>query len=463
MRDPLKRPLAREPRGTPPQRGFIEPDHAQQLGRVIKVARVIGEKVLGIKDPLDHDIERTPEREAKVDSTVRMMAKSGQLKGFGRMHPDQVLELVKAELFAYGPLQRFIDAPDISEIMVNGPYIVFMEREGKMEESGHKFLDDAHVERIIQRIVRPVGRTIGPHNPLVDARLPDGSRVNAAVAPCTLDGPTLTIRKFSRHAMSLTDLVGKGALSRNMADFLKIIVAARKNIVVSGSTGSGKTTLINALSEHISEDERVVTIEDAAELSLTQRNVVRLETKRPSVEDPIEVSVRDCLANALRMRPERILIGECRGAEALDMLQAMNTGHDGSMTTVHSNTPRDSVSRLETLALMGGLALPVPVIRRQLASAVHFIVQTSRMRDGSRKVTHITEVQGMEGEIVTLSDVFVYHEGGMDGGRVSGEHRSSGNRPRCIDELKRQGVDVPGHLFQREGASGGSVNRLRGR
>jgi pilus assembly protein CpaF len=456
MRDAMTRPLAREPAGTPPQRGFIEPEHAKELGRIIKVARVIGEKVLGISDPLEKDIERTPEREAKVDSTVRMMAQGGQLK-LGRMRPEEVLKLVSDELFGYGPLERFIASPEVTEIMVNGPYIIFIERGGKLTETGYKFLDDAHVERVIQRIVRPVGREIGPKNPLVDARLPDGSRVNAAVSPCTIDGPSLTIRKFSRQAMRMEDLVAKGALTRNMAEFLKIIVSARKNIVVSGGTGSGKTTLINALSEYINEDERVITIEDAAELVLTQRNVIRMECKKPTLDDPIEVTVRDCLSNALRMRPERILIGECRGAEALDMLQAMNTGHDGSMTTVHANTPRDSVSRLETLALMGGLALPLPVLRRQLASAVQFIVQTARMRDGTRKVTHITELQGMEGEIVTLADVFVFNETGMDGGRVTGEHRGSGGRPRCIDELKRQGVHVPPDLF----LSTPTSNRLR--
>ena len=293
----------------------------------------------------------------------------------------------------------------------------------------------------------PIGRSVGPDNPLVDARLPDGSRVNAAVKPCTLDGPSITIRKFKRQSIGMKDLVKFGSMSPQMAMFLEAVVKTRHNIVVSGGTGSGKTTLINAMSAFISEDERVVTIEDAAELQLTQRNVVRMESKKPTFDDPVEVTIRDCLVNALRMRPERILIGECRAAEALDMMQAMNTGHDGSMTTVHANNPRESFSRLETLALMGGLALPLPVIRRQLASAVNFIVQASRLRDGSRRVTHITEVQGMESETVTLSDIFVFQEEGMRNNRVQGRHVACGNRPKAMERIAQHGIRIPTNLF----------------
>jgi pilus assembly protein CpaF len=438
-------PLDREPAGTSPQRGFIEPQHAALLRSVLHTAAAIGSKVLGIDDPLEADIERTPERVQRVESTLLSLAKSST-RTSDVPHP-MFQDLVMAELFGYGPLDRFLREGDVSEIMVNGPYVVFIERGGKMVETGHKFLDDQHVERIIRRIVRPLGRSVGPDNPLVDARLPDGSRVNAAVSPCTLDGPSLTIRKFQSKSMALSDLVTKDALSPAMARFLAAIVRGRQNIVVSGGTGSGKTTLINAASQFIPDTERTVTIEDAAELRLVQRNVVRLESKKASRDSPVGVSIRDCLVNALRMRPERIIIGECRSAEAIDMLQAMNTGHDGSMTTVHANNPRAAISRVETLALLGGLDMPLLVIRKQIASAIHFIVQVSRLRDGRRKVTNITEILGMEGETVTLADIFVYQEEGIRDGVVVGRHRATGNRPRCIEELVRHGADLPPSLF----------------
>ena len=442
----LTRPLIREPFGTPPQRGMIDPEHAKRIRTVIQLARMIGEKMLGIPDVLDKDVERTPEREKKIAATVKAMKMSGKL-GFADMSVEELARQVSAELFGFGPLDRFIENDEISEIMVNGPYIIFVELDGKMTETGHKFLDDEHVTRVIQRIVRPLGRNVGPNDPLVDARLPDGSRVNAAVSPCTLDGPSITIRKFKRSKIELGDLVNFGSMSPQMAEFLKALVATRHNVVVSGGTGSGKTTLINAMSRFINNDERVVTIEDAAELQLTQRNVVRMESKKPTREDPVEITIRDCLVNSLRMRPERILIGECRSAEALDMLQAMNTGHDGSMTTVHSNSPRDSISRLETLALMGGIGLPIDVIRKQIATAVHFIVQASRLRDGSRKVTYITEVQGMEGKTVTLSDIFRFEETGMRDGKVVGKHMGCGNRPKAMENIERHGIRLPPNLF----------------
>ena len=440
-------PLDKEPPDTAAQRGFIDQRHAWHLKTVIQAAAAIGTKVLGIEDPLEKDIERTPERVQKVESTVRSLAKGGTQQ-LGDFTPQQFLDLVVAELFGYGPLDRFLARQDISEVMVNGPYIIFIERNGRITETGHKFLDDAHVQRVIRRIVRPLGRSVGPDTPLVDARLPDGSRVNAAVFPCTLDGPSITIRKFQKSRMALSDLVDRKAMSAEMARFLAAIVQARQNIIVSGGTGSGKTTLINALSQFIPDGERVVTIEDAAELKLVQRNVVRLESKKASIDSPVAVSIRDCLVNALRMRPERILIGECRSAEAIDMLQAMNTGHDGSMTTVHANNPRAAISRLETLALMGGLDMPMLVIRKQIASAVQYLVQAARLRDGSRKVTHITEILGMEGEIVTLSDIFVHDElGTSKDGKVEGRHRATGNRPRCTEELARHGITFPPNFF----------------
>lgn len=435
-----------DPPGTAPQRGFIDPKHAHLLKTVISVAKLIGEKMFAIQDCLDKDVECTPERERKVEATVKAMLAGGQIK-LGYVSAEEFKAMVKAELFGLGPLERFTRSTEISEIMVNGPYIIFVEQGGKLRETGHKFLDDEHVMRVIQRIVRPLGRQVGPKSPLVDGRLPDGSRVNAAVAPCTLDGPSITIRKFSRNRIGLDQLVAWGSMTPAMAEFLKAIVSTRHNIIVSGGTGSGKTTLINALSEYIDPGERVVTIEDAAELQLTQRNVVRLESKKPSIEDPSEVTIRDCLVNALRMRPERILIGECRSAEALDMLQAMNTGHDGSMTTVHANTPRDSISRIETLALMGGLNLPLHVLRKQIASAVHFIVQASRLRDGSRKVTHITEVQGMEGQTITLGNIFTFEEEGFRGGKIVGRHKAAGIRPQAMETIEMSGIKLPPRIF----------------
>jgi pilus assembly protein CpaF len=336
----------------------------------------------------------------------------------------------------------------ISEIMVNGPYIVFVENSGKLVESGYKFLDDDHVERIIKRIVKPLGRVVDEDHPLVDARLPDGSRVNAVIRPCAIDGPNMTIRKFSRERLTIPDLLKFGSLNENMARFLEAAVVSRRNIIVSGGTGSGKTTLINVLSGYIPEHERTVTIEDAAELQLKQRNVVRLETKKPTPDNPQEVTIRDCVVNALRMRPERIVVGECRSGEALDMLQAMNTGHDGSMTTIHSNSPRDCISRLETLVLMAGVDLPLSVVRKQIASAIHIIVQAGRLRDGSRKVTYITEIQGMEGDTIIMSDIFKFVDQG-DGpeGKMSGQHEASGRRPNCFKFFQQYGYDLPPSVF----------------
>ena len=442
----LTRRVPADPAGTPPQRGFIEPRYAWHLKLIIRIAEHIGTKVLGIQNPLNQNIERTPEREVKAQDAFRILLKAGTFQ-LGDLTPETLWPLVLAELFGFGPLDRYLEQADISEIMVNGPYVIYIEQKGLLTETGHKFLDDEHLERIIRRIVRPLGRDIGPKNPLVDGRLPDGSRVNAAVFPCTLDGPSVTIRKFGANTIAMGDLVDWGSMSPQMARFLSALVQVRKNILVSGGTGSGKTTLINALSQFIPDGERVVTIEDAAELKLQQRNVVRLESKKPSYDNPVAVTIRDCVVNALRMRPERILVGECRSAEALDMLQAMNTGHDGSMTTVHANTPRDSISRLETLCLMSGLDLPVLVLRRQIASAIHYIVQASRLRDGSRKVTHITEVQRMEGDVVSMSNIFTYVERGMEGGKIIGHHSPTGIRPKAMADLARYGIELPNSMF----------------
>jgi pilus assembly protein CpaF len=308
-------------------------------------------------------------------------------------------------------------------------------------------VDDEHVLRIINRIIEPLGRRVDHQWPMVDARLPDGSRVNAIIPPCAVDGPTITIRKFSKTPFQMEDLIRFGTLTKEMADFLEACVVSKLNVVVSGGTGSGKTTLLNVLSGFIPEGDRIITIEDAAELQLHQRHVVRLETKHPSVEEGRPVTIRDLVVNSLRMRPERIVVGECRAGEALDMLQAMNTGHDGSLTTVHANNPRDTISRLETLVLMAGMDLPLQVVRKQIASALDLIVQQARLRDGSRKVTSITEVHETDGNVVILQDIFNFVEEGEKDGKVIGRFEPSGVRPKCDARLKMHGFVMPGTMF----------------
>jgi pilus assembly protein CpaF len=353
------------------------------------------------------------------------------------------------EILGLGPLETFLNDQTITEIMVNGPSLVYVEKQGKLIESNVKFVDNDHVQKIINKIVEPLGRHVDQNSPMVDARLPDGSRVNAVVPPCAVDGPTITIRKFSRTPFTMQDLIQFGSLNGDMAKFLEACVVSKLNILVSGGTGSGKTTLLNVLSAYIPEGDRIVTIEDAAELSLKQRHVVRLETKHASREGDSRVTIRDLVINSLRMRPERIVVGECRGGEALDMLQAMNTGHDGSLTTVHANNPRDAISRLETLVLMAGMDLPIMVVRRQIASAVNLIVQQARLRDGSRKVIQIAEVTGMEGENIVMQDIFKFEDRGERDGKVEGEFYSTGLRPSYDERLKTRGFNLPGTMFMR--------------
>ena len=360
-----------------------------------------------------------------------------------------LIDAVADEVIGYGPIGPALRDPTVSEVMVNGPELTYVERDGKVLETDIRFRDDEHVMQVIDRIIRPLGRSIDRKWPLVDARLPDGSRVNAIIPPATLNGPTITIRKFPSRRLSAQDLIAFGSLTPHMADFLKACVAARLNIVVSGGTGSGKTTLLNVLSSFIAEDERIVTVEDSAELQLQQKHVVRLETTPALPDGTGRVTIRDLVINALRMRPERIVVGECRSSETLDMLQAMNTGHDGSLTTVHANSPRDVISRLETMVLMAGLELPVRVVRQQIASAVDLIVQQERLSDGGRKVTRITEVQGMEGENVILSDIFMFHALAVseDTGRVQGEMRPTGIRPNFSPRLQAAGFKLTGEMF----------------
>ncbi len=360
----------------------------------------------------------------------------------------QIFSQVLDDLLGYGPIQSLLDDPDVSEIMVNGPKKVFVEKKGKLTKSNVTFDDDDHVVRVIDRIILPLGRRVDFDSPTVDARLPDGSRVNAVVRPVSIDGPSITIRKFRKDKLQAEDLINFGSLTRQMADFLEACVKARFNIIISGGTGSGKTTLLNVMSGFIPENERIITIEDAAELQLQQDHVMRMETKPANSEGHNAVTIRDLVKNSLRMRPDRIVVGEVRGGEALDMLQAMNTGHDGSLTTVHSNAPRDAVSRIETLVLMAGMDLPLKVVRQQISSAVDLIVQQTRLKDGQRKVTAVTEVAGMEGEIIVLSDIFKFNQTGVtEDGKVLGEVNATGIRPNFTPRLEAAGFKLSADVF----------------
>ena len=356
---------------------------------------------------------------------------------------------VQHDVLGYGPLQRLLDDPDVTEVMVNGPEMIYIEKDGKLQRSSHRFASEEHLRLIIERIVTGIGRRIDESAPMVDARLPDGSRVNAIIPPLAFNGSALTIRKFSKDPFKVEDLIGFGTLSHEMAELLNACVRADLNIIISGGTGSGKTTLLNVLSSFIPENERIITIEDAIELQLQQEHVVRLESRPPNVEGKGEVHIRDLVRNSLRMRPDRIVVGEVRGGESLDMLQAMNTGHDGSLSTIHANSPRDAIARLETLVLMAGMDLPLRAIREQIASAVDLIVQLSRLRDGTRRVTAVTEVQGMEGQTVTLQDVFLFdYAAGLDeSGRFRGKPVSTGIRPRFTQRFEDLGITVSPRVF----------------
>jgi pilus assembly protein CpaF len=361
---------------------------------------------------------------------------------------DRVKTMTYNEIVGFGPIQILLDDDAVTEIMVNGPNMVFVEKKGKLTRTDVTFDNDEHVMRIIEKIILPLGRRIDADSPTVDARLPDGSRVNAVIPPVAIDGPSITIRKFRKEKLKIEDLINYGSLTQNMADFLQACVVARMNIVISGGTGSGKTTLLNVLSGYIPEDERIISIEDAAELQLQQIHKVRMETKNANVDGFGEVTIRDLVRNSLRMRPDRILVGECRGGEALDMLQAMNTGHDGSLTTVHSNSPREATSRLEVLVMMAGMNLPVKVIRQQIATAVDVIIQQTRLKDGSRRVTNITEVAGMEGDTIVLTDIFKFEQTGVgEDGKIEGKLEPTGMRPLFSPKLEEAGFKLRPEIF----------------
>jgi pilus assembly protein CpaF len=382
---------------------------------------------------------------------VRALVLKGMENSRAELTPevrDQVVDSAVADLIGYGPLEPLLRDAEISEIMVNGPDRVFIERNGELLETDVRFQDEAHVMRIIDRIVNPLGRSVDADNPTADARLPDGSRVNVVIPPVAVDGPQITIRKFLQTKMEMADLVRMDALTSYMSKFLEACVVARLNILVTGNTSSGKTTILNALSAFIPAQERIVTIEDAVELKLKQRHVVRLETKLPNIDGSGAVSVRDLVRNALRMRPDRIVVGEVRGGEAMDMLQAMNTGHTGSITTLHANSPRDATSRLETMSMMAGLDMPLLAIRKQIASAINVIVHLARLSDGTRKVTHITELSGMEGEVITLTDIFKFEQTGVNPqGKIVGQLRPTGMRPMFSPRLDAAGFKLGGEYF----------------
>jgi pilus assembly protein CpaF len=364
-----------------------------------------------------------------------------------RAEKERLFEELAADVIGFGPIEPLLNDPTVSEVMVNGPRRVYIERKGRLLLSDVQFDDDDHVRRVIDRIVSPIGRHVDEASPICDARLPDGSRVNVVIPPISLVGPAITIRKFTKEKLKVDDLIRFGSITPEIAEFLRACVHARLNVVISGGTGSGKTTLLNVLSNFIPDDERIVSIEDSAELQLAKEHWVRMETRPANIEGTGAVTARDCMKATLRMRPDRVIIGECRSGEALDMLQAMNTGHDGSLTTGHANTPRDMLSRLETMVLMAGMDLPVRAIREQISSAVDVIIQQSRMRDHSRKVTHITEVQGMEGDKIILQDVFLFEQEAFENGKVVGSVKPTGVRPKFMSKLEDAGIQLPPTIF----------------
>ena len=385
----------------------------------------------------------------KIRGIIDEVVANGKLPA--GIDPDRLEEDIFNEAMRLGPLEELLADESVTEIMVNGPEKVYIERGGKLVLSDCQFSDDASVMAVIERIVAPLGRRIDESQPYVDARLADGSRVNAIIAPIALSGPTITIRKFAKKALTPEDFVRFGTWTPDAAKFMELCVRLRKNIIVAGGTGSGKTTLLNLLSGYIPENERIVTVEDAAELRLQQPHVVRLEARPPNIEGKGAVTIRDLVKNCLRMRPDRIIVGECRGGEALDMLQAMNTGHDGSLTTVHANSPRDVISRLETMVLMSGMELPSRAIREQIQSAVDIIIHESRMSDGSRKVTAITEVTGMEGNQIVMQDIFAFNQTGIDAnGKIVGRMKPTGAIPTWIDQVKARGIEVDMKMFADE-------------
>jgi pilus assembly protein CpaF len=421
------------------------PITSPQAGSYFDLKTRVQNKLLGELDPT-MDISRTDEVRRTIQNLFEQILAEENIV-LSRPERARLFEQITAEILGLGPLQPLLEDETITEIMVNGAKNVYVERKGKLHRVPVTFESNEHVMRIIDRIVAPLGRRIDESSPYVDARLNDGSRVNAVIPPISLVGPVLTIRKFSKNPITIEQLIQFGSITPESVQFLKACVEARLNIVISGGTGSGKTTLLNVLSGFIPADERILTIENAAELQLRQEHVVTLESRPPNIEGRGEITIRHLVMNALRMRPERIIVGEIRDEAALDMLQAMNTGHDGSMTTLHSNGPRDTLSRLETMTLMAGMDLPSRAIREQISSAINLIVHQERQRDGTRKVTYITEVSGMEGEVITLTDLFVFEQSGVENGQIIGRLRPTGLRPKFMSKIEASGIHLPPSIF----------------
>ncbi len=434
------------PPGTPKTRKARKPAGGQSLSPAYrKVREEVQQYLVNEVKSLDAtDMEEV----RRIAEPIFTKALADAQLVVSRIERDQMMNNIMAEILGYGPIQPLLDRDDITEVMVNGPKQVYIELKGKLTLTDVQFQDEDHVMRVIERIVTPLGRRIDESSPMVDARLPDGSRVNAIIPPLSLVGPTVTIRKFNADPLKVDDLIRFGSMTPEFAQFLKAAIVAGVNVIISGGTGSGKTTLLNVCSGFIPENERILTIEDAAELQLQQPHVVRLEARPANSEGKGAVPIRDLVINALRMRPDRIVVGECRGGEALDMLQAMNTGHDGSLTTVHSNSTRDTLNRLETLVLMAGMELPLRAIRQQVASAIDLIVHQARMRDGSRKITQASEVVGMEGDTIVMQDIFRFEQTGIDeDGKILGELLPTGLRPRINDRIMDAGIQLPPSVF----------------
>ena len=421
------------------------PITSPQAGSYFDLKTRVQNKLLAELDP-SMDITRTDEVKRTIQELFEQILSEENLV-LSRPERARLFEQIAAEILGLGPLQPLLEDDTITEIMVNGAKNIYIERKGKLHRVPVTFENNEHLLRIIDRIVAPLGRRIDESSPYVDARLQDGSRVNAVIPPISLVGPVLTIRKFSKNPITVEQLVQFGSISMEALQFLKACVEARLNIIISGGTGSGKTTLLNVMSGFIPDDERIITIENAAELQLRQEHVVTLESRPPNIEGRGEITIRDLVINSLRMRPERIIVGECRGGETLDMLQAMNTGHDGSMTTAHANSPRDVLSRVETMCLMAGMDLPVRAIREQVASAIDVIVQQERMRDGTRKVVTVAEVSGMEGDVITMTDIFSFEQTGVESGKIIGRLRPTGLRPKFMDQIEAAGINLPPSIF----------------
>jgi len=421
------------------------PSGAGSGSRIIDIKNEVQNRLLAELDP-SMDVTQTAEVRRQIEELFEGILVEMNIV-LSRPERRRLFEQIVAEILGLGPIEPLLSDDTITEVMVNGAKNIFVERAGKIHREPASFESDDHLMRIIDRIVAPLGRRIDESSPYVDARLNDGSRVNAVIPPISLVGPVLTIRKFARNPISVEQLIESGTITAESIEFMKASVIARVNMVISGGTGSGKTTLLNVLSQYIPSDERIVTIENAAELQLRQEHVVTLESRPPNIEGRGEVTIQHLVVNSLRMRPDRIIVGEIRDEAALDMLQAMNTGHEGSMTTAHSNSPRDTLSRIETMTMMAGMDLPTRAIREQIASALELVCHLERMRDGTRKVTHITEIQGMEGDVITMTDLFVFEQTGLENGKVIGRLRPTGLRPKFMEKIEQSGIHLPASIF----------------